>query len=261
MRKLNILYQSIAMLALLQPCNAEEKNIYVIPQEAQCSVRKADKITYCIEKRTGEPITGELHRYFNNNLKSVYPLTNGILEGAAYAYYTNGTVKSEKPYSQGKLNGIVKEYTDKGQLIAETPYENGLQEGVAKYYNTDGTILAQAIYENGKTNGEMRIYVPDGTVLYSFINEDGMFVSGTYSYLSDRNSIITTKIPTVIINAFNHKCLEMQTELTYSACSAVYSPLDAINNCDKSWRKANRQAVREYLKKCAEESEESNEHK
>lgn len=222
--------------------------IYIIPDEAKCTVRKQDKITYCTDKQ-GNPITGELHRYKDNSLSRLYPLQNGILEGNVLLYRSNGKLKSEKPYKKGILNGIVKEYYPNGALESETPYVNGIKEGVAKSYTENGKMFSQMIYADDELNGEMRIYTPDGKTLYSFENEDNRLISGTYYYITQNNSIDIAAIPPIVIEALNNACLELQTQMTTSACAAIFNA--SSNICDEKWRRDNRKEVRKYLADCA----------
>jgi len=222
-------------------------DIYIIPEEAKCTLRKADKLTYCTDL-DGKPITGELHRYQNNNLIRMYPLQDGLLNGAAITYYANGRPKSEKTYTKGILNGPVREYYYNGSLQSEIPYVNGKKEGIAKSYQEDGKMFSQMIYSEDALNGEMRLYTPEGKTLYSFENEENKLVSGTY-FFRRPNGIDDLDIPEVIIEALNHACVELQEKMTDSACAVVYKgPLDT---CDEAWRKANRKAVRKYLAECA----------
>lgn len=222
--------------------------VYVIPDEAKCTVRKQDKITYCTDKE-GNPITGELHRYRDNSLSRLYPLQNGILEGTALHYYPNGNLKSEKNYTKGVLNGMVKEYYPDGSLESETPYVKGSKEGIAKSYGTDGKMFSQMIYTDDELNGEMRIYTPEGKTLYSFENEDNKLVSGTYYFLTKTNDIDMAVIPPIVIAALNNACLELQTEMTTSACAATFNASSTV--CDEKWRRNNRKEVRKYLSDCA----------
>lgn len=224
-----------------------DPEIYIIPEEAKCVIRKADKLTFCTDLE-GKPITGELHRYQDNTLIRMYPLKDGLLEGTAITYYANGRPKSEKTYTAGILNGSVREYYDSGSLQDEIPYVNGIKEGIAKSYREDGKMFSQMIYVEDALNGEMRLYTPEGKTLYSFENEENKLVSGTY-YFRRPNGIDMLDIPQIVIEALNHSCLELQEELTDSACAVVYNgPLDT---CDEAWRKANRKAVRKYLAECA----------
>ncbi len=222
--------------------------IYVIPDDAKCTVRKADKLTYCTDK-AGAPITGELHRYRDNSLAKLYPLQNGILEGAVKIYGTNGNLLSEKPYKQGVLNGTVKEYYPSGRLESETPYVKGNKEGIAKIYNENGKMFSQMIYSDDELNGEMRIYTPEGKTLYSFENEENKLVSGSYYYLTAEGEIDMAVIPPIVIEAVNKACLELQSEMTTSACAATFNASSTV--CDEKWRRNNRAEVRKYLADCA----------
>lgn len=222
--------------------------IYIIPDDAKCTVRKTDKLTYCTDL-DGKPITGELRRYQDNTLVRIYPMSEGLLEGTATTYYANGTPQSQKQYKKGVLNGVVREYANNGSLQTETPYINGLKEGIAKVYNENGKMLSQMIYSEGELNGEMRIYTPAGKTLYSFENEDGKLISGTYYFRRQGKGVDMLDIPEIMIEALNNACVELQTELSEDACAVVYN--GPLNTCDSAWRKANRKAVRKYLADCA----------
>ena len=200
--------------------------VYVIPDDAKCVVRKSDKLTYCTDKE-GTPVTGELHRYKNNSLYRLYPLQNGILEGTSLLYYPNGHLKSEKPYKKGVLDGTVKEYYPDGTLESETPYVKGQKEGIAKSYNNNGKMFSQMIYTDNELNGEMRLYTPEGKT----------------------GNIDMAVIPPVVIEALNNACLELQHTMTTSACAATFNASSTV--CDEKWRRNNRKEVRKYLADCA----------
>lgn len=222
--------------------------IYLIPDEAKCVVRKSDKLTYCTDKE-GKPVTGELHRYKDNSLYRLYTLQNGLLEGKSLLYHTNGNLNSEKPYKKGVLDGMVKEYYRSGTLKAEIPYIKGQKEGIAKNYDKDGKMLSQMIYSDNELNGEMRLYTPEGKTLYSFENEENKLVSGTYYYITKDGNVDMAVIPPIAIEALNNACLELQTEMSTSACAASFNASSTV--CDEKWRRTNRKEVRKYLADCA----------
>lgn len=239
---------SVILCAMPIMAVAQEAEVYVIPDEAKCTVRKTDKITYCTDLN-GAPITGELHRYQDNNLIRLYRMKEGVLDGTAITYYANGNPQSEKPYSNGVLNGVVREYYNNGSLQSETPYLNGQKEGVAKSYTENGAMFSQMIYSADSLNGEMRVYTPSGKTLYSFENNEDRLISGVYYFRRPNKGIDEVDIPDVIIQALNHACLELQTELTEDTCAVVYN--GPLTTCDETWRKSNRTAVRKYLTECA----------
>ncbi len=238
-------------VSLTGSSNAEEVSprIYVMPDEARCVVRKADKTTYCTDK-SGTPITGELHKYRDNVILRLYPLQNGLLHGTAVTYDAKGRKKTEKEYINGVLNGASRTYVSSGALESEILYTSGKKQGVAKFYNEDGSLFAQAQYANNRLNGNMRLYAAGGKILYGLTNTDDKYTSGTYYYLAPDGSVVQTEIPAVILSAVNHKCLKWQHEMSSSACAAVFEPGDNAE-CDENWRRRNRPAVRRYLAACA----------
>ncbi|MCM1323860.1 MAG: toxin-antitoxin system YwqK family antitoxin [Acetobacter sp.] len=240
---------SIAILSIIPVlAYAERPEVYTLPDEAKCTVRKQDKITYCTDTE-GNPITGELHRYMDNILRRMYPLENGILEGTARTYHSNGNIESEKTYNKGILEGEVKKYYRNGSLESVIPYSKGKKEGIAKNYAEDGSMTSQMIYTNNELNGEMRIYTPNGTTLYSLENEDNKLVSGSYYYQTKDGNMDMTAIPPLVIEALNIGCLELQTEMSTSACAAVFNASSSV--CDERWRRDNRKEIRKYLADCA----------
>lgn len=163
-----------------------ETKIYIIPDEVKCYVRKQDKITFCTDLN-GEPITGELRKYQENELIRKYPLTKGVLEGMVVSYYTNGDLLSEKPYTKGKLNGVVKTYYKNNKIESITPYQNGIKEGVAKFYYDNGYMQEQGIYIGGKLNGQYRLYDKSGDMVYELMFQDNSLVSGYCMYKKKKN--------------------------------------------------------------------------
>lgn len=160
---------------------------YKIPDEVDCSVRKNDRVTVCLDK-TGQKITGVLTKYAEGTLIRTYPLKDGILQGTATAYYISGGTLWEKPYIDGKLNGTVKKYYKSGGVESAEPYKDGKKEGVAKYYYENGTMLAQGIYIGGKRNGSTRFYTKEGVLSAEFNSENNRFISGfSYQDVKDAN--------------------------------------------------------------------------
>lgn len=249
----NLLKTSMAALAAIGVVGAMAFKVEavsaVIPDDARCVVKKADKTTYCTDK-SGTPITGELRKYRDNVMLRQYPLQNGLLNGAAVTYDTRGRKRSEKEYEKGLLNGFAREYSSSGALESEISYVSGKKQGPAKYYNEYGGLLAQAEYADNRLNGNMRIYDEKGALLYGFKNENDKYVSGTYYYLTPGGGSGQTEIPAVIISALNHKCLELRKKKTTSLCAAVFD--SANKSCNQNWRRQNRPAVRRYLAACAE---------
>ncbi len=239
---------TIALIYGVSISTAQSKpEIYLIPDEAKCTVR-ADKLNYCTDM-AGKPITGELHRYQGDTLVRSYALKNGLLEGSTITYYANRFPKLEKQYKKGVLNGFVRQYYANGSLETEMPYVNGIKEGIAKSYGKDGQMLSQMIYAGDALNGEMRLYTPEGKTLYSFENEENKLVAGSYYFRRSNGVVDLTDIPEIALAALNHACVELQTELTDSACAVVYK--GPRNACEESWYKANRKTLRKYLSECA----------
>lgn len=228
---------------------ASEPNIYIIPKDVNCVVRRLDKVTYCTDKNTGLPVTGEMYKYREGRKIQFYPMENGVLEGTAVKYYLSGGVQSEKNYKQGQLDGVVKNYYSHGVLSSEETYVSGKKEGISRTYDDKGNLLGQAIYIEGQLNGEMRLYDRSGQQLYSFNTSEDKLVSGSY-YFKDADKILVTEIPPTIIAALNNKCLELQTEFTEDSCAVVFK--GTVPGCNEKWRTANRQYVRAYLAKCGE---------
>lgn len=223
------------------------KDYYLIPHDVKCVVKKKEKITYC-KDLNGQPITGEMRRYHDNNLIHLYPMENGVLNGTAYTYFSNGNIYTEKKYNKGNLNGISKEYYKSGIIKEEISYLNGKKEGVSKMYHENGNMLSQTVYKGNKANGETRIYDENQTMLYTFKNQNDKLISGTYFYKTENNKINQTTIPEIIISAINNACLQINIELTESQCAATYN--NNLTDCNQEWREKNREKVREYLREC-----------
>lgn len=225
---------------------------YVTPDDVQCSLKAPQNIMFCTDN-DGTPLTGEMVKYFEGTIIRLYTLKEGILDGTGYVYYADGTPKSEIPYVRGQVNGVMKKYDRMGKLSEEIPYQNNKKEGIAKYYDEKGSLISQIVYLEDKPNGDMYIYDSAlETPIYRLKNLSGQFISGTYTYQIADNKLKTVQIPDIIITAFNKKCLDFQSSLSTSPCAAFYSQ---NSECDQAWRKANRQAVRSYLKTCGETNE------
>ena len=250
--KYTMLLLSLLFLDVSSVSAQEEKKRFTIPDDVVCKVKSPQNIMFCIDT-DGTPLTGEMAKYFEGALIRLYEIKDGVLDGLGQTYYTNGKIKTEIPYKEGLVNGTLKKYNRNGILSEEISYLNNKKEGVAKYYNDQGGLVIKMAYVNNQDMGDAFIY--DGkheTPLYRLKNYLGTTLSGTYTYQSSKEELKTIAIPEIIIAGINHKCLNMQTELSSSPCAVVYKQNP---NCDQKWRKANRQAVRAYLKTCGESNE------
>ncbi len=182
-----LLLSSVSLIAQEMPREEQtETKIYIIPDEVKCYVRKQDRITFCTDLN-GEPITGELRKYQENELIRKYPLAKGILDGVVVSYYTNGDLLSEKPYTKGKLNGAVKTYYKNNKIESIVPYQKGTKEGVVKFYYTNGYMQEQGIYIGGKLNGQYRLYDKSGEMVYELFFENNALISGYCMYKKKEN--------------------------------------------------------------------------
>ena len=226
---------------------AQEKSYYSIPKDVKCMVKKSNKITYCNDLN-GNPITGEMRRYYNGDLKHSYMLENGILEGASITYYRDRSVKTEKIYKNGMLNGITTEYYKNGNPKEEASYVNGKQEGITKQYYEEGGLMSQAVYQNDKINGEYHIYDKSQQLIYNFKSINSALKSGTYYYKTEKQQTKSSEIPEVIIKAIGHKCAQIHMSSSDNPCATN----DYQEKCNWKWYNKNKTKIDDYYTTCSQ---------
>lgn len=195
-------------------------NVYIIPDDASCTVRKEDRVTFCTDKE-GNPITGELRKYRERELIRTYPLENGILNGTAMSYYINSGVLSEKPYVNGKLHGLVKTYYKNGKTESITPYTNGAKEGVAKSYYENGYMQAQGIFIGNSLNGASRMYDERGEFVYELTYQNNTIISGYCMYKTepDNGKYYKKALAPQVIQMINSKKIAPKPIIIANKCA------------------------------------------
>jgi antitoxin component YwqK of YwqJK toxin-antitoxin module len=102
--------------------------------------------------------------YENGNIKKVYYIKNGQLEGIYKEYDDKGYLKLEGIYKLGKLNGNVKGYNKNNKLFYQVNYKDSLRNGSYKEYSESGKLSSIVTYINGKKEGLLISYYESGKI-------------------------------------------------------------------------------------------------
>ena len=245
----------LILFAVLLTFDASAQSSKKAPQELpakllkhyKCKQRKNDNISYCVDK-DNKKVTAELRKYEDGKMLLSIPVINSLIDGTVKSYDLSGNLEYEKTYSKGKLNGPSTTYFPNKFIEKQIPYSNGLKEGVAKYYYQEGTMHTQCTYVNDKLDGKLKTYTKDKEVLYDIVTAQDKFLEGTCQYLGQNNQIESQKIPEILLDAVNNRCIAFGTELSKKCCSIDKN--DILSECNKEWLKENIETLREYLKKC-----------
>ena len=114
--------------------------------------------------------------YETGELKEVFEMEGGKLNGERKVYFKNGTLNWHAVYKDNKVNGFFKEYNEKGILIASTFFKNGIGDGIQKTYFDDGSILKEAKFVNGKSDGIYKEYFNNGKLKKIACFDHGTFL-------------------------------------------------------------------------------------
>ncbi|MBR5599208.1 MAG: hypothetical protein IKW39_04125, partial [Alphaproteobacteria bacterium] len=137
-------------------------------------------------------------------------------------------------------------YYENNIKSSSIPYVNGQKEGVAKYYYENGYMQFQCGYVEDLMDGEARMYDNEGKVLYNIMTANDKFVSGTCNYMNEKNEVNTKDIPSLLLEAFNAKCLLLGSKIAKNHCS-----IDKINktkDCNPKCLEKNKKEINSYLK-------------
>lgn len=77
-------------------------------------------------------------------------------------------------------------------------------------------------------------------------------IAGIYSYINQENSQETRKIPPLIIEGINQKCLVLQSVISYSTCPVIAT--GSSKECNQMWRQQHREEIIGYIKGCRAET-------
>jgi len=93
--------------------------------------------------------------YYNNGqLRLIFTLKEGNLDGDYLGYYENGNIQDSSHFDNGFLHGNCKSYNKKGQLILEEDYKHDtLLSYRGLYY-----------YKNGKIEAEEKLFFDIGSL-------------------------------------------------------------------------------------------------
>lgn len=80
-------------------------------------------------------------------------------------------------------------------------------------------------------------------------------MAGVYAYINQENKQETRKIPPLIIEGINQKCLVLQSVISYSACPFIAT--GSSKECNQMWRQQHREEVLMYIKGCKAASKKS----
>ena len=115
---------------------------------------------------------------------------------------------------------------------------------VKKYYE-NGYIRNQTIFKNNISTGITRLYAQTSEILYDLQTSNNQITNGNCYFLDENDKLSYSNIPTILIEAFNRKCLEPDTTIKLNNCAV--KKVDNIEECDKKWLKNNIEQIKPYL--------------
>jgi len=120
---------------------------------------------------------------------SVYDPENGV----KYKYYKDGQIKSVYKLKNGKINGELKKYYDNGNLQLNGNYINGKGNGFFVEYDSLGNISAKYIEVDDKIDGILTLY-QNGLKYQEISVLNGIFEGGFTIYYYDESNNVKYKV-------------------------------------------------------------------
>lgn len=117
-----------------------------------------------------------LWRYYNEaqQLTSVEPYANGLLDGVVMVYYSNGDVAEEITYVKGKKEGVWKQYYRGNGRKLVASHRNDLLQGEYKTFNVSGICDVSGLYEGGQEQGTWTFYDSEAQKNYELKYKNGV---------------------------------------------------------------------------------------
>ena len=108
-----------------------------------------DEVIQYLKRTTGEPFTGFVFSYHNNEkLDSRVYVKNGFEHGLFEIFYENGGISSRVNMYEGKFEGSYETFYENGTLESVDHYSNNKRVGLAKNFFEDGTLFEKTCYQN-----------------------------------------------------------------------------------------------------------------
>lgn len=145
-----------------------------------------------IEKTTTKT---EYEYYENGQLKLIYDLEYGQLNGNYYSYYENGESKLLGQYKNNKENGVFYLYNEEGILVNEFNMINGSKNGYYYEYDYYGNIKISGQYKNNLKNGSFKQFFDNGEIEIENQYENDLLngIEKSYHYNKNIKSICNYK--------------------------------------------------------------------
>jgi antitoxin component YwqK of YwqJK toxin-antitoxin module len=96
---------------------------------------------------------GDSIEYYEDEVKCVGIIIDGIKEGEHICYYPNEKLNAILNYNKGLKDGRAKWYYNNGNIKLEVNYKSGLKEGESKHYYKNGNVDVEVNFVNDKKRG------------------------------------------------------------------------------------------------------------
>jgi len=90
------------------------------------------------------------NNFKSGQIKRVWHIKNGRMDGDEIVYRQNGLIHKEKKYKNGRLSGIQKDYWINGNRAMFAHYVNGTKHGEFTIYSPDGQLVKTNHYKKGR---------------------------------------------------------------------------------------------------------------
>ncbi len=116
-----------------------------------------------------EAFTGKVERYYpeSQQLKTVQPYVNGLIEGTETRWHKNGNRSTETEWVSGQRSGLFQAWYEDGTKLESTEFKDNLRHGFARKWDEQGQQLAEEHYYKGRLSDQNQYESP-----YQVINSD-----------------------------------------------------------------------------------------
>jgi len=106
-----------------------------------------------------------LETYRGGVAKSRSSVSNGLLEGVSFDYFTNGLVQVEQRYVAGVSDGIRTKWHANGRKLSQGRVVKGKLEGTLRSWDEQGMLIEEMELRDGLGQGLARLYYPSGFIM------------------------------------------------------------------------------------------------
>lgn len=137
---------------------------------------KTNDLTYV--KGEAAPFNGQIvEHYRDGQRKSQTDISDGLLEGMSFGWFTNGTMQVEEPFQAGKAHGKRTKWRIDGTKLSEAEIVNGELHGVFRRWHENGELSQRVPMQNGKPHGESLAWHPNGNLKARVTLTNGVVVT------------------------------------------------------------------------------------